>query len=82
MQPGINPADRFFLNAEYATFNLGALQFQDRISSKVSIGFIRNTTDNRYVGKFKTLFLVHQGSTHTDEWKTRIEGYTFPSEDD
>jgi hypothetical protein len=80
LQPNINPSDRFLLNAQYATFNLGALQYQDRISSKISIGFIRTTKDNRYAGNFKTLFLVHQGSTHTDEWKTRIEGYTQGSE--
>jgi hypothetical protein len=75
LQPNINPADRFILQSEFATFNLGALQFQDRISSKISIGFIRTINDNRYTGNFQTLFLVHQGSTHTDEWKTRIEGY-------
>lgn len=76
LQPNINPSDKFFLNAQYATFNLGALEFQDRVSSKISSGFVRHAKDNRYVGRYKTLFLVHMGSTHTDEWKTRIEGNT------
>jgi hypothetical protein len=75
LQPNINPMDKFFLNAEFATFNLGALQFQDRISSKINVGTIRVSEDgNRYVGRYTVLFLVDEGSTHTETWQTRIEG--------
>jgi hypothetical protein len=75
LEPNINPSDKFLLNAQYASFNLGALEFQDRLSSKINIGTIRVTKDSRYVGKYTTLFLVHNGSTHTNQWSTKIDGW-------
>jgi hypothetical protein len=77
LMPQIQPQDLFNLSTQYASFNLGALEFQDRPSSKINIGNIRSTdlTDtNIYVGQFRVLFLNHTGSTHTNQWSTRIEG--------
>jgi len=75
LTPNINPGDKFILNAEFATYNLGALEFQDRITDKVALGTIKVLDDGRYVGNYWTLFLVHDGSTHTNQWATRIEGW-------
>jgi hypothetical protein len=77
LTPNIGPQDIFNLKAEFANFNLGALEFQDRLASKLNIGFVKEIQDTDYTlyyGKYHVLFLVHTGSTHTNTWQTRIEG--------
>jgi hypothetical protein len=80
LQPNIKPQDQFQLNSKFGSFKLGALEFQERITAPTSIAYLRTQVNGRYTGTYTALFITHDGSTHTNQWVTRIEGWFNPNE--
>lgn len=78
LQPNINPNDRFKLNSKFATFNIGAMEFVERVRegfiNTTGVKFVSGVNATRYEGKYKVIQLQHEGSTHSNTWFTRLDG--------
>jgi len=77
LEPNINPSDQFALDSKFATFNLGALEFRERVRGGETQALFRSGNKKRFQGKFTVLNLTHDGSTHQNLWKTTLSG-AFP----
>ena len=76
LEPSIQPENRFELEARFANFNLGAMEFVERVRGRVILGGLtRNVYTGRYHGTYSVMQLVHEGSTHDNVWQTSIEGW-------
>lgn len=75
LQPNINVGDLFQLDSQFATFNLGGLEFQERIlGNELQNALVRNESTDRFSGQFQVMIATHEGSTHENMWHTKIEG--------
>jgi len=75
LEPFIKPYDEFELDSRFATFNLGSLEFTERIRGKeISQAYIRNPDPSRFSGNFIASNVIHEGSTHNNEWSTTLTG--------
>lgn len=81
LEPKIRPDNLFILNSKFATFNLGAMEFVERVRDSYintqANQFVRGVNKDFYEGKYRALMLQHEGSTHTNTWYTRIDGITY-----
>lgn len=74
LEPNIKPSDVFHLSSRFASFNLGALEFVERVrGNELQQTLVRNKDPNRFSGDFRVMQLIHEGSTHENQWQTRIE---------
>lgn len=71
--PNINPTDYFVIESNFQTFNLGALQFQDRTASQNG-AFMRKSNIDLYTATCQVIWLEHDGSTHSNTWVTKLDG--------
>lgn len=74
LDPFINPGDWFSLDSKFANFEIGALEFLDRVRGNNFKTFGRQVNNNRYQGTYRALELLHFGSSHEDTWETLIKG--------
>lgn len=74
LDPQINTGDSFDLTSEFANFNIGGLEFLDRVRGEQVKTFGRQLNNNRYQGRYRALELNHEGSSHEDTWETSIRG--------
>jgi hypothetical protein len=73
LEPYINPSDYYTINAKFLDYNISALEFRQALKDR-RFDNIRVPNKDRYVGKYRVLNLIHEGSTHTNTWYTRIVG--------
>lgn len=74
LNPFIKPSDIFELSSKFSDFNLAGVEYVERVKS---VGFSdkREVNTTSYIGVYKVLQLVHEGSTHTNTWYTKIIGH-------
>jgi len=71
LNPFVNPNDRFELSSKFSDYNLAGVEYVQRIQSG---GFSdkREVDTSNYIGVYSILRLVHEGSSHTNTWYTKI----------
>lgn len=74
LDPFISPGDWFELSSKFANFNIGNLEFIDRVRGQQFKTFGRQINNNRYQGSYRALELIHSGSSHDEGWATLIKG--------
>ena len=74
LDPFINPGDWFNLDSKFANFEIGNLEYLDRVRGNQFKTFGRQVNNNRYQGTYRALELLHFGSSHEDIWETLIKG--------
>lgn len=75
LEPLINPTDVFELESRFNKFNLGQQQFvQAAQGTVITQRFTKNLDTGRFVGTYRCMQVVHEGSTHENVWQTGIEG--------
>lgn len=76
LDPTIKPNDRFELDARFSKFNLGALEFVQRVrGTQISNAYSVNVDPLRFRGRYTIMQCVYEGSTHDNVWQTTIEGF-------
>jgi len=74
LDPFLNPGDWFLLSSKFANFNIGNLEFIDRVRGQQFKTFGRQVNNNRYQGDYRALEILHFGSSHEDSWESLIKG--------
>ena len=74
LDPFINPGDWFNLDSKFANFQIGGLEFLDRVRGNQFKTFGRQINNNRYQGTYRALEILHFGSSHEDTWESLIKG--------
>ena len=72
LDPNIRNGDGFQLTSKFVKFNVGALNFADRIRGDQINTFSRRLNNDRYQGVYEALEITHSGSSHEDTWETFI----------
>lgn len=72
LDPQISPGDGFEISSKFARFEIGSLEFLDRIRGQQVKTFGRQINNNRYQGSYQAQEIVHQGSSHEDIWESVI----------
>lgn len=72
LDPEISPGQGFDITSQFANFNVGNLNFLDRVRGQQVKTFGRQVNNNRYQGSYRALEIIHQGSSHTNSWESLI----------
>lgn len=80
LDSNIRNGDGFQLDSQFANFDIGGLNFIDRIRGFEVKNSNRQINNNRYQGVFQVLELEHSGSSHDDTWETTIKSKGVRSE--
>jgi hypothetical protein len=72
LDPSIKNGDGFALSSQFANFDLGGLNFLDRIRGFQVNNANRQVNSDRYQGNYQVLELEHNGSSHENTWETFI----------
>ena len=81
LRPSLNPGDVFILNARFANFNLGSMEWTDRatgdqVKTYIPQNFVQSGPDLRFVGTYQILQMTIDGDTHGNTWKDILESET------
>jgi len=72
LDPQIRSGDGFELSSKFANFNIGNLNFINRVRGQVLNTFSATLNNNRYQGVYQALSIWHDGSSHENTWETNI----------
>lgn len=72
LDPQIASGDGFRLTSKFADFNLGALNYANRVRGQFLNTFTAPLNNNRYQGVYQALSITHNGSSHENTWETSI----------
>ena len=72
LDPQISPGDGFSITSNFAKFQIGNLEFLDRVRGQQIKTFGRQINNNRYQGSYQAQEIIHQGSSHTNSWESLI----------
>jgi hypothetical protein len=74
LDPFLKCGDWFDLDSNFSSFNIGNLEFIDRVRGNQFKTFGRQLNNNRYQGSYRVLEMIHAGSSHDNTWETLITG--------
>lgn len=80
LDPNIRNGDGFELSSKFANFDLGGLNFVERVRGLNVNTFTRQINNGRYSGVYKALEIEHAGSSHENTWETMIKSIGTRSE--
>lgn len=72
LDPQIRSGDGFELSSKFANFNIGNLNFINRVRGQNINTFSAKLNSNRYQGIYQALSISHDGSSHENIWETNI----------
>lgn len=72
LDPQIRSGDGFELSSKFANFNIGALNYINRVRGQVLNTFSAPLNSNRYQGVYQAQSIWHDGSSHENTWETNI----------
>ena len=72
LDPQIRSGDGFELSSKFANFNLGNLNYSNRVRGQFLNTFNAPLNNNRYQGVYQALSISHDGSSHENIWETNI----------
>lgn len=72
LDPQIRPGDGFTLDSDFANFNIGSLNYVNRVRGQNLNTFSSKINSNRYQGTYQALRIYHEGSSHENTWYTSI----------
>ncbi len=72
LDPQIRSGDGFELSSKFANFNIGALNYVNRVRGQFLNTFSAPLNNNRYQGIYQALSIYHDGSSHENTWETNI----------
>jgi hypothetical protein len=73
LDPNIRNGDGFALDSQFVNFEIGGLNFIDRIRGFEVNTANRQINNGRYQGTYQVLELEHTGSSHENTWETFIK---------
>lgn len=75
LDPNIHSGDGFSIDSKFSNFNIGGLNFIDRVRGNQIKTFSssRKINNDRYQGNYQALEITHRGSSHENVWETQIE---------
>ena len=74
LDPFLFPGDWFELDSKFANFNIGNLEYIDRVRGQQFKTYGRQINNNRYQGNYRALEILHFGSSLDNTWETLIKG--------
>ena len=80
LDPNIRNGDGFELSSQFANFDLGGLNFIERVRGFSVNTFTRQLNNGRYSGVYQALEIEHTGSSHENTWETLIKSIGVRSE--
>lgn len=72
LDPQIRSGDGFELSSKFANFNIGNLNFINKVRGQFLNTFSAPLNNNRYQGVYQALSIGHDGSSHENTWETNI----------
>jgi hypothetical protein len=72
LNPQIRSGDGFRLTSKFANFNIGNLNYINRVRGQVLNTFSAQLNNNRYQGVYQAQSIYHDGSSHENTWETNI----------
>lgn len=72
LDPQLRSGDGFTLDSKFANFNIGNLNYVNRVRGQNINTFSAKVNNNRYQGVYQALEISHEGSSHENTWQTSI----------
>jgi hypothetical protein len=72
LDPQIRSGDGFELSSKFANFNIGGLNYANRVRGQFLNTFSAPLNNNRYQGVYQAQSISHEGSSHENIWETSI----------